>query len=156
MVIYNALPRKEYERIFMCNTAKEIWKTLLITHQGNSQVKDNKIDLFVQQYKQFVISKEKVERKSLALKAKKESSDEECSTSGSEDGGKRLQEILKEKRCGDPNHLIGEFPKTPKDKNQIAFVGGSWSDSGDEDDEKVKDKTCLVAHALIQVRDVWH
>ncbi|GJR63420.1 hypothetical protein Tco_1505582 [Tanacetum coccineum] len=34
MVIYNALPRKEYERIFMCNTAKEIWKTLLITHQA--------------------------------------------------------------------------------------------------------------------------
>ncbi|GJR86187.1 uncharacterized mitochondrial protein-like protein [Tanacetum coccineum] len=38
MVIYNALPRKEYERIFMCNTAKEIWKTLLITHQGLSLV----------------------------------------------------------------------------------------------------------------------
>ncbi|GKD54597.1 hypothetical protein Tco_1287984 [Tanacetum coccineum] len=55
MVIYNALPRKEYERIFMCNTAKEICKTLLITHQGNSQVKDNKIELLVQQYKQFVI-----------------------------------------------------------------------------------------------------
>ncbi|GKE41747.1 hypothetical protein Tco_1469031, partial [Tanacetum coccineum] len=36
MVIYNALPRKEYERIFMCNTAKEIWKTLLITHQDES------------------------------------------------------------------------------------------------------------------------
>ncbi|GKF53465.1 hypothetical protein Tco_0160375, partial [Tanacetum coccineum] len=31
------------------------------------------------------IDKAKVERKSLALKAKKESSDEECSTSGSED-----------------------------------------------------------------------
>ncbi|GJT59227.1 reverse transcriptase domain-containing protein [Tanacetum coccineum] len=58
MVIYNALPRKEYERIFMCNTAKEIWKTLLITHQGNSQVKDNKIDFLVQQYKQFVISED--------------------------------------------------------------------------------------------------
>nr|GEX29823.1 DUF4219 domain-containing protein/UBN2 domain-containing protein [Tanacetum cinerariifolium] len=167
MVIYNALPRKEYERIFMCNTAKEIWKTLLITHQGNSQVKDNKIGLLVQQYEQFVISKDesidkafarfnaiitilkaldegyssknyvrkclralhpkwranvtaieeskdltslyldelignlkvhemiikkdseivkaKVESKSLALKAKKESRDEECSTSGSED-----------------------------------------------------------------------
>ncbi|GJS93478.1 hypothetical protein Tco_0800446 [Tanacetum coccineum] len=50
MVIYNALPRKEYERIFMCNTAKEIWKTLLITHQCNNQVKDNKIDLLVQQF----------------------------------------------------------------------------------------------------------
>ncbi|GJS08766.1 hypothetical protein Tco_0365562 [Tanacetum coccineum] len=34
MVSYNVLPRKEYERIFMCNTAKEIWKTLLITHQA--------------------------------------------------------------------------------------------------------------------------
>ncbi|GJX19211.1 hypothetical protein Tco_0221888 [Tanacetum coccineum] len=58
MVIYNALPRKEYERIFMCNTVKEIWKTLLITHQVNSQVKDNKIDLLVQQYEQFIISKD--------------------------------------------------------------------------------------------------
>ncbi|GKD67381.1 hypothetical protein Tco_1309489 [Tanacetum coccineum] len=38
MVIYNALPRKEYERIFMCNTAKEIWKTLLITHQGSMKI----------------------------------------------------------------------------------------------------------------------
>ncbi|GKF48823.1 hypothetical protein Tco_0142074 [Tanacetum coccineum] len=35
--------------------------------------------------KDFEIVKAKVERKSLALKAKKESSDEECSTSGSED-----------------------------------------------------------------------
>nr|GEX66628.1 UBN2 domain-containing protein [Tanacetum cinerariifolium] len=147
--------------------AKEIWKTLLITHQGNKQVKDKKINLLVQQYEQFVISKHasidsaftrlntiitslkaldegyssknyvkkflralhpkwrakvtkieeskdltslsfdelngnlkvhdmiikkdfeivkaKGERKSLALKAKKESSDEECSTSASED-----------------------------------------------------------------------
>ncbi|GJW18541.1 hypothetical protein Tco_0025977 [Tanacetum coccineum] len=58
MVIYNTLPRKEYERIFMCKTAKEIWDTLLITHQGNSQVKDNKIDLLVQQYEQFTILEE--------------------------------------------------------------------------------------------------
>ncbi|GJT76824.1 hypothetical protein Tco_1043549 [Tanacetum coccineum] len=58
MVVYNALQRKEYERIFMCKTAKEIWDTLLITHQGNSQVKDNKIDLLVQQYEQFTIPEE--------------------------------------------------------------------------------------------------
>ncbi|GKC80961.1 hypothetical protein Tco_1136678 [Tanacetum coccineum] len=45
--------------ICMCNTAKEIWKTLLITHQSNIQVKDNKIDLLVQQYEQFVISEDK-------------------------------------------------------------------------------------------------
>nr|GEY64750.1 copia protein [Tanacetum cinerariifolium] len=30
----------------------------LITHQGNNQVKDNKIDILVQQYEQFVISKD--------------------------------------------------------------------------------------------------
>ncbi|GKB69142.1 hypothetical protein Tco_0930554 [Tanacetum coccineum] len=47
----------------------------------------------------------------------------------------------------DPNHLIGECPKPPKDKNQRAFVGGSWSDSDEEDDEKAKDDTCLVAQA---------
>ncbi|GJU91913.1 retrovirus-related pol polyprotein from transposon TNT 1-94 [Tanacetum coccineum] len=198
MVIYNALPRKEYERIFMCNMAKEIWKTLLIIHQGNNQVKDNKIDLLVQQYEQFIISKDKsidsafarfntiitslnssgmmikvrrlksrrpltslsldelignlkvhemiikkdseivkakVKRKSIALKAKKESSDEECSTSGSEDEEYAM--------------AVRDFKKFFKrrDKNQRAFVRGSWSDSGEEDDEKVKDETCLVAHA---------
>ncbi|GJV49908.1 retrovirus-related pol polyprotein from transposon TNT 1-94 [Tanacetum coccineum] len=292
MVIYNALPRKEYERIFMCNTTKEIWKTLLITHQGNSQVKDNKIDLLVQQYEQFVISedesidsafarfntiitslkaldegyssknyvrkflralhpkwrakvmaieeskdlsfislmklignlkvheiiikkdseivKAKVERKFIALKAKKESSDEECSTFGSEDeeyamaalaadtgkeddekvknetclvahafqvrfrvnsfeesssGTKEIKFVEAQKkvssdggksdrkcfRCGDPNNLIGECPKPPKDKNQRAFVRGSWSDSGEEDNEKVKDEMCLVAHASSEI-----
>ncbi|GJS48664.1 hypothetical protein Tco_0598785 [Tanacetum coccineum] len=58
MVFYNALPKKEYERIFMCKMAKDIWKSLLITHQGNSQVKDNKIDILVQQSKQFTILEE--------------------------------------------------------------------------------------------------
>ncbi|GJT38573.1 copia protein [Tanacetum coccineum] len=105
------------------------------------------------------IVKAKVERKSLALKTKKESSNEECSTSGSEDeeyamrsrddkNGKRERKCF---RCGDPNHLIGECPKPPRDKNQRAFARGSWSDSGEEDDEKVKDETCLVAHASSEV-----
>ncbi|GJS51428.1 hypothetical protein Tco_0624790 [Tanacetum coccineum] len=58
MVLYNALPKKEYERILMCKTAKDIWQSLLITHQGNSQVKDNKIDLIVQKYEQFTILEE--------------------------------------------------------------------------------------------------
>ncbi|GKB09685.1 hypothetical protein Tco_0837997 [Tanacetum coccineum] len=58
MVLYNALPKNEYERIFMCKTAKDIWQSLLIIHQGNSQVKDNKIDLLVQQYEQNTILEE--------------------------------------------------------------------------------------------------
>ncbi|GKA53468.1 zf-CCHC domain-containing protein, partial [Tanacetum coccineum] len=132
------------------------------------------------------IVKAKGERKSLALKAKKESSDEECSTSGTEDeentmvvrdlkkffkrrgkfvrqprnNKKRFQRSRDNKngksdrkcfRCGDPNHLIGECPKPPKDKNQRAFVGGSWSDSGEEDDEKTKYEMCLVAQASNEV-----
>ncbi|GJV32483.1 retrovirus-related pol polyprotein from transposon TNT 1-94 [Tanacetum coccineum] len=80
------------------------------------------------------IVKAKGERKSLALKDKKESSDEECLTSGSED-----------------EEYNGECAKPPKDKNQRAFVRGSWSDSGEEDDEKSKDETCLVAQASNEI-----
>ncbi|GJV29502.1 hypothetical protein Tco_1385950 [Tanacetum coccineum] len=213
MVIYNAFP----------------WDTLLITHQGNSQVKDNKIDLLVQQYEQFTIPEEesidngfarfntiisslkaldkgfssknyvrkylralhpkwrakvtaieeskdltslsldelirnlkvyeviikrysemvkgkREQNRSLALKAKKESSDEDSSTSDSKDeeyamavryfkkffkrrgrfvrqphderkSSQRNKDDKNDKserkcfKCGDPNHLIGEYPK---------------------------------------------
>ncbi|GKA26839.1 retrovirus-related pol polyprotein from transposon TNT 1-94 [Tanacetum coccineum] len=132
--------------------------------------------MIVKKYSEIV--KAKGERRSLALKAKKESSDEECSTTGSEDEeyvmavrdfmrrGRFVRQPRNDKktfqrsrddkngksdrkcfRCGDPNHLIGECPKPPKDKNQRAFVEGSWSDSNEEDDEKAKDKACLIAHA---------
>ncbi|GKD21069.1 hypothetical protein Tco_1222772, partial [Tanacetum coccineum] len=201
MVIYNALPRKEYERIFMCNTAKEIWKTLLITHQDSAfarfntiitslkaldegyssknnvrkflraqhpkwrakvtEIKESKhltslsLDELIGNLKvhETIIKKDseivkaKVERKSLALKAKKESSDEECSTSGSEDEEYAMAVREEVDSCGDPNHLIGECPKPPRDKNQRAFVGGSWSDSDEKDDKKIQNETCLVAQA---------
>ncbi|GJX36461.1 hypothetical protein Tco_0248018 [Tanacetum coccineum] len=99
------------------------------------------------------IVKAKGERKSLALKAKKESSDEESLTSKSEDeeyamAVKDFKKFFKRRgRYEDPNHFIGECPKPPRDKNQRAFVGGSWSNSGEEDDEKAKDETCLMAQA---------
>ncbi|GJV13545.1 UBN2 domain-containing protein [Tanacetum coccineum] len=56
MTLYNTLRRKAYERVFMCKTAKEVWHTLIITHQGNSQVKNCKIDLLTQEYEKFLIS----------------------------------------------------------------------------------------------------
>ncbi|GJT46203.1 zf-CCHC domain-containing protein [Tanacetum coccineum] len=101
------------------------------------------------------IVKAKGGRRSLALKAKKESSDEKCSTSGSknEEYAMAVRDFKNKSerkcfRCGDPNYLIGECPKPPKDKNQRAFVRGSWSDSSEEDDEKTKDETeaCLMDH----------
>ncbi|GJT93870.1 hypothetical protein Tco_1082715 [Tanacetum coccineum] len=58
MTLYNALSRKEYERVFMCKTTKEVWHTLIISHQGNSQVKNCKIDLLTQEYEKFLISHE--------------------------------------------------------------------------------------------------
>ncbi|GJX89699.1 retrovirus-related pol polyprotein from transposon TNT 1-94 [Tanacetum coccineum] len=108
------------------------------------------------------IVKEKVERKYIALKAKKESSDEECSTSGSED--EEYRQAVKTsrssfKRRGRFRENNSETTKIRSkvvvirrnDKNQRAFVECSWSDSGEEDDEKVKDETCLVAHASSEI-----
>ncbi|GKB98771.1 hypothetical protein Tco_0984908 [Tanacetum coccineum] len=54
-------------------------------------------------------------------------------------------------RCDNPNHLIGECPKPPKDNNQREFVEGSWSDNGEEDDEKVNNETCLVAQESSEI-----
>nr|GEU78217.1 zf-CCHC domain-containing protein/UBN2 domain-containing protein [Tanacetum cinerariifolium] len=187
----------------MSKTAKDIWQSLLITHQGNSQVKDNKIDLLVQQYEHTILEeesidsgfarfntiimclkaldegfssknyvrkflralhlkwrakipksiKEKKERvKSISLKAKKKSSDEETSTFESDDEeyamavrnfkkffrrkGKFVRQPRDEKksfrqrdekkgksdrkcfRCGNPNHLIGDCPKPPCNKDK--------------------------------------
>ncbi|GJX22831.1 hypothetical protein Tco_0227276 [Tanacetum coccineum] len=193
--------------------------------RSNSQVKDNKIDLLVQQYEQFIISKDesidsafarfntiitslkaldkgyssknyvrkflralhpkwrskvttieelkdltslsldelignlkvyemiikkdseivkaKVERKSIALKAKKESSDEECSTSGSEDeeyamAVRDFKKFFKRR---------GRFVRQPR--NDKKTFQRSRDDK--KDDEKVKDETCLVAHASSEV-----
>ncbi|GJZ85099.1 hypothetical protein Tco_0650438 [Tanacetum coccineum] len=38
MTIYNALPHKDYERVFMCKTANEVWHTLIITHQVEGEL----------------------------------------------------------------------------------------------------------------------
>ncbi|GJR18242.1 retrovirus-related pol polyprotein from transposon TNT 1-94 [Tanacetum coccineum] len=43
-------------------------------------------------------------------------------------------------RCGDPNHFIGECSKPPKNTDQRAFIGGVWSDNGEDEVEKTKDE----------------
>nr|GEV20478.1 retrotransposon protein [Tanacetum cinerariifolium] len=98
------------------------------------------------------IVKAKGERKYLALKDKKKSIDDECSTSRSKDEEYAMA-VRDFKKCNDLNHLIGECPKPLKDKNQRAFVRGFWSDSGEEDDEKVKHESCIVAQASRQICD---
>ncbi|GKF38868.1 retrovirus-related pol polyprotein from transposon TNT 1-94, partial [Tanacetum coccineum] len=108
--------------------------------------------------KDFEIVKAKGEIKSLALKAKKESSDEECSTSGSED--KEYAMMVRDfkkffKRRGrfarQPWNDKKTMSKTTKRQEPRAFVRGSWSDSSEEDDEKAKDEACLVAQASNEI-----
>ncbi|GJT94323.1 retrovirus-related pol polyprotein from transposon TNT 1-94 [Tanacetum coccineum] len=178
-----ALPRKEYDKNFHVPiTAKEIWKTFATsTHQGNSQVKDNNINLLVQQYKQFVFSEDESIDNVFAI------FNTIITSLKALDGGysgKKLRygkflgstskesksmEYLRVERldiisldnpsdevCSTPvvkdeEYAISRIVKTPKDKNQRAFVGGSWSASGEEDDEKVIDETCLVAHASSEI-----
>ncbi|GKB15326.1 zf-CCHC domain-containing protein, partial [Tanacetum coccineum] len=85
--------------------------------------------------------------KSIALIAKKESSDDEISTSRSDDEEYAIISERKCFRCGDPNHLIGDCPKPPRNKDQKAFVGGCWSDSENEAEDKTNDENCLMAQS---------
>nr|GEW49146.1 retrovirus-related Pol polyprotein from transposon TNT 1-94 [Tanacetum cinerariifolium] len=50
-------------------------------------------------------------------------------------------------RCGDPNHLIEECLKPPKNNDQRAFIAGAWSDNEKDEVEKTKEETCFVAQA---------
>ncbi|GJZ21337.1 hypothetical protein Tco_0558376 [Tanacetum coccineum] len=65
--------------------------------------------------------------RSLGLKAKKESSDKDSSTS----------------EIKDEEYTMA----SPRNNNQRAFIGGAWSDSGEDEEEKNKDETRLVAQA---------
>ncbi|XP_070020017.1 uncharacterized protein [Nicotiana sylvestris] len=43
----------EYNRVLTCDTAKEIWEALQITHEGTTQVKQSKIDMLTTEYELF-------------------------------------------------------------------------------------------------------
>ena len=45
--------RNEYNRIFQCKSAKEIWRLLEINHERTNQVKKSKINLLVHSYELF-------------------------------------------------------------------------------------------------------
>ncbi|GKB94538.1 hypothetical protein Tco_0980675 [Tanacetum coccineum] len=228
----------------MCKTVKEIWDTLLITHQDNGFTRFNTIitslkaldegfssknyvrkflrelhpkwrakvttideskdltslsldelignlkvyEVIIKKDSEMVKGKREQSR-SLALKAKKESSDEESLTSDSEDEehtiavrdfkkffkrrGRFVRQPRDERksfqrskddkngkskrkrfRCGDPNHLIEECPKPQRNNNQRAFVGGTWSDSEEDKEEKTNDEICLVTQASNEVLSV--
>ncbi|GJX85048.1 hypothetical protein Tco_0335822 [Tanacetum coccineum] len=92
------------------------------------------------------IAKDKREQsRSRALKAKKESSDDDSSTSESED--KEYAMVVKEFKKFFKRR--GRF--SSRNNNKKAFIGGAWSDSGEDEEEKNKDETCLVAQASNEI-----
>ncbi|GJR35075.1 hypothetical protein Tco_1210759 [Tanacetum coccineum] len=50
-----------------------------------------------------------------------------------------------------PINLIRECPKSPRNNNQRAFIGRTWSDSDEDKEEKTKDETCLVAQTSNEI-----
>ncbi|GJW69586.1 hypothetical protein Tco_0126503 [Tanacetum coccineum] len=150
MVLYNALPKKEYKRIFMCKTAKDIWQSLLITHQGNSQVKDNKIDLLVQQYEQFTILEEESIDSGFArfntiitsLKALDEG------FSSKNYVRKFLRDLHPKWRAKvtaiEESKDLSSLALDELIGNIKAFIGGSWSNSENDAEDKTNDETCLM------------
>ncbi|KAK2970135.1 hypothetical protein RJ640_004080, partial [Escallonia rubra] len=52
-IISCGLDINEYNRVSSCETAREMWRLLEVTHEGTKQVKESKINMRVQQYEAF-------------------------------------------------------------------------------------------------------
>ncbi|KAL5576060.1 hypothetical protein UlMin_017759 [Ulmus minor] len=52
-ILFCALSMEEFNRIRSCKTAKDIWNTLEVTHEGTNQVKESKISMLVHKYELF-------------------------------------------------------------------------------------------------------
>ncbi|GJV94747.1 zf-CCHC domain-containing protein [Tanacetum coccineum] len=185
---------KNYVRKFL-RALHPKWRAKVTTIEESKDLMSLSLDELISNLKVYeviikkdseIVKGKREQSRPLSLKAKKESSDEESSTSDSEDEeyamvvrdfkkffkrrGRFIRQPHDERksfqrgkddkngkseikcfRSGDPNHLKEECPKPPRNKNRRAFVGRSWSDSGKDEEEKGKDKTCFVAQASNEV-----
>ncbi|GJY05888.1 hypothetical protein Tco_0371828 [Tanacetum coccineum] len=148
---------KNYVRKFL-RALHPKWRAKVTTIEESKNLTSISLDELIENLKvhEMIIKKDskiakaKGKRKSLALNAKEESSDEECSTSKSENEeyAMAVRDFKKFfKRRGrfvrQPQNDKKTFQRSRDDKNEK----GSWSDSNEEDDENVKDETCLIAQA---------
>ncbi|GJT12585.1 hypothetical protein Tco_0859627 [Tanacetum coccineum] len=221
MVLYNALPKKEYERIFMCKMAKDIgnrfqqyeqftileeesidsgfarfntiitsfkaldegfssknyvrkflralrpkWRAKVMAIEELKDLSSLALDEFISNLKVHKVVMEKDSKiyrgkkervKSIALKAKKESSDDETLTSESDDeeyamAVRNFKKFFRRK---------GKFVRKPREEKKSfrqrdekkgkTFIGGSWSDSENDAEDKTNDETCLMAQSSNEV-----
>nr|GEX77756.1 transposase, Ptta/En/Spm, transposase, Tnp1/En/Spm-like protein [Tanacetum cinerariifolium] len=99
-----------------------------------------------------MVKGQREQNKTLALKDKKESSDEDSSNFDSEDeeyamAVKEFKKFFKRR---------GRFARQPRDETKSfqrsrSNKDGAWSDSGEDEKEKAKDKTCLIAQASNEI-----
>ena len=52
-ILYNDIDDDMFDRVINCTTAKEVWDTNQTMCEGTDQVRENKMQLFVQQYESF-------------------------------------------------------------------------------------------------------
>ncbi|GKB92316.1 hypothetical protein Tco_0964588 [Tanacetum coccineum] len=148
MVIYNALPPQKWPRH---EESKNLTTLSLDELIGNLKVYEE----VIKKDSETVKSK-KEQSRSITLKAKKESSDDDSSTSDSEDEeyAMAIRNFKKFfKRLGRFIQIISleNSPKLSRYQNQKAFVGGSWSDSDEDEEEKTNDEKYLMAKASNEV-----
>ncbi|KAF7833110.1 DUF4219 domain-containing protein/UBN2 domain-containing protein [Senna tora] len=58
-ILYCAVSGQEYDKIFGCDTAKQMWDKLEVTHEGTScKVKETKINMLVHDYELFMMKED--------------------------------------------------------------------------------------------------
>nr|GEW35376.1 hypothetical protein [Tanacetum cinerariifolium] len=83
------------------------------------------------------VKSKREQSRSIAFKARKESSNDDSSTSDSEDEEYAM--------------AVRDFKKFFKRRGRFAFVGGSWSNRDEDEKEKTKDEKCLMAKVSNEV-----
>ncbi|GKC94603.1 retrovirus-related pol polyprotein from transposon TNT 1-94 [Tanacetum coccineum] len=160
MTRYNALPRKEYERVFLCKTAKEDLrppkKRLSLALKAKVTREQTSNDSGSQRGSDEDIDEEKVDAFNLLARNFRECNRFERGNQFGNNGnrfGKGRGNSFEDKggesskkkgacyNCGIEGHFASECRNLNENK---AFIRGGWSDSKDGD-EQLNDATCLMA-----------
>ena len=56
--LFCALGVSEYNRVSLCENAKEVWDKLQVTHEGTNRVKETKIGMLTREYELFSMKQE--------------------------------------------------------------------------------------------------
>ncbi|XP_063942640.1 uncharacterized protein LOC135150307 [Daucus carota subsp. sativus] len=112
-ILFNGIDDDMFDSVINCPTAKEVWDTIQTLCEGTDQVRENKMQLFVQQYESFhsksELEKNSKREKTVALVAEKEEEEEKTLKSviagktssssacdGKKDDGKKKGKVIEE------------------------------------------------------------